>query len=165
MRFQLACAAAVLSLLASCGDGREKLAGAGPASGGARVDYAAKIGDGVSIGKDAGLVQIFCKNISGEPCPENIGDQLQPYGFSNGKTGVDLGYAFAMLAADKKDGSADGKSSDADFIQGAYRAVFAREADPGGMSTYSVVIKDGTVDSRKVMIKTILQSPEFKSMK
>jgi len=165
MRFQLACAAAALGLLAGCGDGRDKLVGATPATGDALVDYSTKIGDGVSIGKDAAFVQIFCKNVSGGPCPENIGDQLQPYGFSNGKTGVDLGYAFAMLAADKKDGADDGKSSDADFIEGAYRAVFARAADPDGLATYSDVIKDGTTESRKVMIKTILQSPEFKSAK
>lgn len=165
MRFQVIGAFAILALLSGCGDGREKLAGATPATGDVRVDYANKIKDGVNIGKDAAFVQVFCQNISGTPCPETIGDQLKTYGFSNGKTGIDLGYAFAMLAADKKDGSADGKSSDADFIEGAYRAVFARAADPGGIETYSAVIKDGSIESRKVMVQTILQSPEFKSIK
>jgi hypothetical protein len=165
MRSQLVAAIATLALVSACGDGREKLAGTAAATGDARVDYANKIKDGVNIGKDAALVQIFCKNISGEPCPETIGDQLKTYGFSNGQSGIDLGYAFAMLAADKKDGSEDGKSSDADFIEGAYRAVFARSADPGGIETYSALIKNGTVDSRKVMVQTILQSPEFKSTK
>jgi hypothetical protein len=165
MRFHVAGAAIVFVLLTACGDGRENLAGAGPASSDMRVDYASRITKAVSIGKDAALVQVFCHNISGLPCPETIGDQLKTYGFSNGQSGVDLGYAFASLAADKKDGASDGKSSDADFIEGAYRATFARAADPGGIETYSAVIKDGTIESRKVMIKTILQSPEFKATK
>jgi hypothetical protein len=165
MRFQIFGTVAILALMSGCGDGREKLVGTAAATGDARVDYATKVKDGINIGKDAAFVQIFCKNISGGPCPETIGDQLKTYGFSSGKSGIDLGYAFAMIAADKKDGSADGKSSDPDFIEGAYRAVFARAADPGGIQTYSELIKSGTIDSRKVMISTILQSPEFKSMK
>lgn len=165
MRFHIIGAAMAAGLLASCGDGREKLAGAGAASGDVLVDYSAKVTHGVSLDKDAPFFQRFCMNMTGSLCPENIGDKLSKYGFSNGKTGIDLGYAFAQIAADEKDGSADAKSSDADFIEGAYKAAFGRSADPSGIETYSAVIKDGSVDSRKVMIRTLLQSREFKSLK
>jgi hypothetical protein len=164
MRFRLVCATALV-LMAACDVGDEPLAAVEPASGDALVDYSAKIRDGVRMGKDAALFQLFCKNLNGSPCPEDIGEKLKTYGYTNGKTGIELGYAFSMMGADQKDGAADGKSSDADFIDGAYKAVFGRAADPGGIATYSAVIQGGTIESRKVMVQTILQSPEFKTLK
>ena len=102
-------------------------------------------------------------NLYGAACPPDTQARLQPFGFIDGATGVDLAYAFIKTAADAKDGSADMQSSDQDFIAAAYRVCFGREADPGGLEHYSTFLaqKPGE-EQRKEMLLVLLKSPEFK---
>ncbi len=157
------CAFAFVALLGGCGDAREQLSTAQPASGPALADYSRNITRSVQIGKDASLVQLFCKNATGARCPENIADKLKAYGFTDNLDGVDLANAFVMMAADAKDGAADQSSTDEDYWAAAYRVVVAREPDQGGALTNLKYIKD--TGERKNMLRSMLESEEFKNQR
>lgn len=154
---------AIALLLAGCSDGGEPLSEAEPASGPALENYSRNITRAVQVGKDASLVQLFCRNATGARCPEDIVEKLKAYGFTDNLDGVDLAHAFVMMAADAKDGAADQSSTDEDFLAAAYRVILAREPDEGGALTNLNYIKD--TGERKNMLRSMLESEEFKNQR
>lgn len=152
-------AAVALGLVAGCGDA--DVAPSAPATGDAVDQYSRNITEGVSLGNDAELVQLLCVNTTGAACPADIGETLKSFGYSDGGTGVDLAYAFTLMAADAKDGQADQASTDEDFLSAAYRVALAREPDAGGAQANLAFIKD--TGQRKTMLRSLLESEEFRS--
>lgn len=148
-------------LLAACGgDPVEAVAKAKPAEGEVLRKYADGIADTVDLAANADLVQRFCKNGFGGPCPTDIAAKLKEAGYANGGTGVDLAYIFVLLAADQKDGEPDLISSDEDFLFAAYRVALGREPDTGGAKDNLTFIQD--TGNRKIMLRSLLESEEFK---
>jgi hypothetical protein len=160
---KIAALAAALTLAACGGDPAKQMAEATPAAGAQLEDYSRNITRAVQIGKDAPLVQRFCQNATKAPCPADIADKLKTYGFIENRDGVDLAHAYVAMLADEKDGAADQSSSDEDFWTVSYRAVLAREPDQdGGMSNLKYIKDTG---ERKSMLRSMLESQEFKNLK
>jgi hypothetical protein len=159
---RIACGLACLVALTACNDGDagQKLAEATAASGRNLEAYSRDITRSVRLGKDAALVQRFCKNATGVACPPDIAEKLKTFGFVDNLSGVDLAYAFVVMLADVKDGTADQSSSDEDFLAAAYRVVVAREPDQAGALSNLKYIKD--TGERKSMLRSMLESEEFK---
>jgi hypothetical protein len=156
-------AVAAAVLLSACGDPTEAIAAAEPSSGAGLEAHSANISRSVQLARDADLVQRFCRNVSGEACPADIAARLGSFGFSDNQTGVDLAYAFALMAADARDGVADLSSSDEDFLAAAYRVALAREPDEGGArSNLDFIRKNG---ERKAMLRSLLESQEFRALR
>lgn len=153
----LSALAAVLA--AACSEG--EVGTGAPATGDAIDTYSRNITEGVRLGADADLVQLFCVNTTGAACPADIGDRLKAFGYTDGGTGVDLAYAFTLMAADAKDGQADQASSDEDYVAAAYRVALGREPDAGGAQTGLAFLKD--TGERKTLLRSMLQSEEFRS--
>jgi len=150
-------------LIAACGDSGKTLATAEPATGAVLANYSRNITRSFQLGKDASLVQLFCRNATGARCPADIADRLKTYGFVDNLDGVDLAHAFVAMAADAKDGSADKSSSDEDFLAAAYRVVLNREPDQGGATENLKYIKE--TSERKNMLRSMLESQEFKDLR
>ena len=106
-------------------------------------------------------MQRFCRNGLGGPCPADITTTLKTYGFTG--SGVDLAHAFAQIVADRKDGDADFSSSDEDYLYAAYRVALGRDPDTGGAQDNLRLIQD--TGERKTMLRSLLQSSEFKNQK
>jgi len=162
MMTRIVCGLACSIALVACSgkDASQRLAEATPAVGQDLEKYSRGITRSVQIGKDAALVQRFCKNTTGQACPPDIAEKLKPFGFVDGLTGVDLAYAFVAMTADAKDGVADQSSSDEDFLVASYRVVVAREPDQGGALSNLKYIKE--TGERKSMLRSMLESDEFK---
>ena len=161
MRLTMAVCAAALMLLAACDAKKPDITQAVPATGEVLQEYSENITETVKIGSDGELVQYFCLNVLAGPCPADIGERLRPYGFAEETTGVDLGYAFSMMAADAIDGTADFVSDDQAFLKGAYKAVLGREPDEGGGRSNLAFIQD--TGQRRTLVGSMLESTEFKS--
>jgi len=155
-------AAGAAAGLAACdGDTSEVLAKAEPATSDRLGSYARNIAETVDIAANADLVQRFCKNGFGGPCPADITQQLTNHGYVGGGTGVDLAHVFVVMVADRKDGDPDFSSSDEDYLFGAYRVALGRDPDPGGAQDNLRFIQD--TGNRKQMLRSLLQSEEFKN--
>ncbi len=151
-------------VLAACeGDPTEQLARAEPATGDKLAQYSAGITDIVKLGENADLVQRFCQNAFAAPCPADVATKLGEFGYSSGGSGVDLANAFIIWVADEKDGNADLASSDEDYHWGAYKVALAREPNGDGSVSNLTFIKDG--GDRKAMLRSLLESEEFKRLK
>jgi Domain of unknown function (DUF4214) len=161
MQRTMAVCAAALALLAACDAKEPDITQAVPATGEVLQDYSKNITETVKIGSDGELVQYFCMNVLAGPCPADIGERLRPFGFADDATGVDLGYAFAMMAADAIDGAADFVSDDQAFLKGAYKAVLGREPDEGGGRSNLAFIQD--TGQRRTLVRSMLESTEFQS--
>jgi hypothetical protein len=150
-------------LLAACEeqDPTEAIAAAQPAAGASLEEHSLNISRSVQLAGDADLVQRFCRNTSGEACPPDIADKLKSFGFVDNQTGVDLAYAFVLMAADAKDGKSDLSSSDEDFLAAAYRVALGRVPDEGGAQSNLAFIRQN--GERKAMLRSLLESQEFKS--
>lgn len=148
-------------MFAACGSGSpdEAIAKASPASGAALQAYAKNIAETIDLAGSADLVQRFCTNGLGAPCPQDINARLVEYGFVNGGTGVDLAHAFVMLAADRKDADPDLIATDEDYLAMAYRVALGRDPDEGGARDNLRFIQD--TGNRKQMLRSLLQSEEF----
>jgi Domain of unknown function (DUF4214) len=155
-----AIASASLVLSACGGDPDEAIAKAQPATGAALERYAKDIAETVDLATSADLVQRFCKNAFGGPCPANIDATLAEHGYAGGGTGVDLAHAFVMAVADQKDRNPDLIVSDEDYFHASYRVALGREPDDGGARENLRFIQD--TGNRKVMLRNMLQSEEFK---
>lgn len=154
-------AASAALFLAGCGgDPDEALAKAEPAAGDSLDTYARNIAETVEIAANPDLVQRFCKNGFGGPCPEDITQQLANHGYVGGGTGVDLAHVFVVMVADRKDGDPDMSSTDEDYLYGAYRVALGRDPDAGGAQDNLRFIQD--TGNRKQMLRSLLQSEEFK---
>ena len=164
-RISAALAVALSGLsLAGCGDPEASLAEARPATGEELKKFSREINHQIKVGRDGALIQRLCKNMSNAPCPPDTIEKLKAFGFETGKTGVDLGYAFVLMAADAKDGVADQKSSDEDFVVAVYRVILGREPDPEGEAHHLRLLKDQGMD-RKAMVLGFLKSAEFITLK
>lgn len=151
-------------VLGACeGDPSEQLAKAVPATGDTLAQYSAGITDMVKLGDNADLVQRFCHNAFAAPCPADVATKLGEFGYSSGNSGVDLANAFIVWVADEKDGNADLASSDEDYLWGAYKVALAREPNGDGSISNLTFIKDG--GERKAMLRSLLESDEFKRLK
>jgi hypothetical protein len=159
--FVLALAGALV-LLAGCGgDPAEAVAKAEAAQGDALDTYARNIAETVDLAANPDLVQRFCRNGLGAACPEDITVKLGEYGYASGGTGVDLAHAFTVMVADQKDGNPDLSATDEDYLASAYRVALGRDPDTGGATDNLRFIQD--TGNRKAMLRTLLQSEEFKA--
>lgn len=161
-RSSLLVLAGTLILLAGCGgDPAEAVAKAEAAQGDALDKYARNIAETVDIAASPDLVQRFCKNGLGAVCPQGITDKLTEYGYASGGTGVDLAHTFVLMVADQKDGNPDLLVTDEDYLASAYRVALGRDPDTGGATDNLRFIQD--TGNRKAMLRTLLQSEEFKA--
>lgn len=148
-----------IALLPGCGGNPEDaIVKADAASGDKLRTYSENITEAVDIAASSDLVQRFCKNGLGGPCPANITATLKAYGFAG--SGVDLAHAFTQIVADIKDGNPDFSSSDEDYLYAAYRVTLGRDPDTGGAQDNLRLIQD--TGERKTMLRSLLQSLEFK---
>lgn len=148
-------------MLAGCGkDPTDAVAKAKPAEGEVLATYASAMADTVDLAANADLVQRFCKNGMGGPCPADIAARLKEAGFANGGTGVDLAHIFTVMVADQKDGEQDFSSSDEDYLFAAYRVALGRDPDAGGAKDNLTFIQD--TGERKTMLRSLLTSEEFR---
>lgn len=160
----VALAMASALILAACGgDPVDAITKAKPPGGDALVKYADSIADTVDLAGNADLVQLFCRNGFGGPCPAGITTTLKEAGFANGGTGVDLAHVFVTLVADKKDGEPDLSSSDEDYFSAAYHVALGRDPGEGGALDNLRFIQD--TGERKTMLRSLLTSEEFKRQK
>lgn len=148
--------------LAACGDATKQVAEAAPATRAQLENYSRNITEAVQIGRDASLVQRFCKNMTNSACPPDIIEKVKANGFVDNRDGVDLAYAFVVMLADQMDGTADQSSTHEDFWTAAYRVVLAREPDQDGALTNLKYIKD--TGERKSMLRSMLESQEFRAL-
>lgn len=151
-------------LLSSCGgDPTAQLAAAEPATGDRLTEYSQNITNTVDLGADAALVQRFCKNALAAACPADVVQKLEASGYVGGGTGVDLAAAFTVWIADEKDSNPDLSASDEDYLWAAYKVVLAREPDAGGAQTNLEFIRSPN-GNRKIMLRSMLESQEFKGL-
>lgn len=149
------------ALLSGCsGDPAEAVANAEAAKGDALEEYSRNIAETVNIAANPDLVQRFCKNGLGGPCPADINAKLTEYGYASGGTGVDLAHAFVMMAADQKDANPDLIATDEDYFATAYQVALGRDPGGGGALDNLRFIQD--TGNRKLMLRSLLQSEEFK---
>ena len=162
-RCWLAVAGAAM-LLSACDaeDLAPNLAGASPATGAALTQYAENITGAVKLGANADLVQRFCRNMTGSPCPADIGEKLSAAGFGGQGSGVDLASAFAKMEADLIDGQADQQSTAETYLRAAYKVVLAREPDEGGAQVNLKFLKEK--GERGQLLRSMLQSAEFETL-
>ena len=154
--------AGTLILLSGCGgDPADAVAKSEAAQGEALTEYARNIAETVDIAANPDLVQRFCLNGLGAACPEGITDKLKEFGYASGGTGVDLAHAFVVMVADQKDGNPDLLVTDEDYLASAYRVALGRDPDTGGATDNLRFIQD--TGNRKAMLRTLLQSEEFKA--
>jgi|GEM_PF-2532875 len=156
----------LLSLVAlgACGgDPSEKIAEASAATGEVLAKHSSRIADIISLSDDADLVQRLCANTLAEKCPVDVTARLSEYGFSGNGTGVDLAHAFANWKADELDGVKDQQSTDEIYLRAAYMTVLAREPDEGGAQSNLAFIRQG--GDRRVMLRSMLESVEFKNLR
>jgi hypothetical protein len=150
-------------LIAACSELTANLDDATAAAGEELDTYSRGITRPAQLGRDASLVQRFCVNMTKAVCAPDTAEKLKAYGFADNQTRVDLAYAFTMIAADAKDGTADQASSVEDFLSGAYLVILGREPDQDGASNHRKHINDA--GDRKTVLRTMLQSAEFKALK
>lgn len=162
-KFRIVMASAIGAiLLTGCGgDPKEAIAEADAAAGPALDSYAKNIAETVDLATNSDLVQRFCKNGLGGPCPADITDKLVEFGYASGGTGVDLAHAFVMMIADSKDGNPDLLATDEDYLGSAYRVALGRDPDEGGARDNLQFIQD--TGNRKAMLRSLLQSQEFQN--
>jgi Domain of unknown function (DUF4214) len=152
--------------LSACGDpaGQAKqLAAAQAATGAALEPYSDNITHAVDIGKNADLVQRFCKNATGQACPVDIAARLKTFGFADGQDGVKLAGAFVLMDLHENNQKGDADASDEEFLAAAYRVAFGRAPDEMGGKSNLAFIKE--THERYAMLRSLLQSPEFKRLK
>ena len=148
-------------LLSGCGgDPEEAVAKAEAAQGEALTEYARNIAETVDIAANPDLVQRFCLNGLGAACPEGITSRLGEFGYAGGGTGVDLAHAFVVMVADQKDGNPDQLVTDEAYLASAYRVALGRDPDTSGAADNLRFIQD--TGNRKAMLRSLLQSEEFK---
>lgn len=165
MKFLLSSAMAAISILAlaGCGNPAQSIAQAKPATSSELVAFSRESTHAIKLSRDGALLQRYCWNMSDAACPADTVEVLNQFGFSDGETGVDLAYAFILMAADAKDGSADQKSSDEDFVAAAYRVTLGREPDAEGAVHHVAAINGKDIDARKSLVLNFLRSSEFTS--
>lgn len=151
------------SALAACNDPAKSLAEAQPAAGSQLKEFSKQWNDKVDLTRATPLLQRYCANASGAPCAPNTIEQLRQYGLNDDSTGVDLAYTFVRMAADAKDGTADQKASDEDFVSSCYRVMFGREPDPEGAAHHLGSISGRGEEGRKALAMAFLRAPEFSS--
>lgn len=154
-------ALAAVAALSACGDAKQAVAEADAAQGAALESYSRNIAETVDLAANPDLVQRFCKNGLGGPCPDDITDKLKEYGYLGGGTGVDLAHSFVVMVADAKDANPDLSATDEDYLFAAYRVALGREPDEGGARDNLAFIQD--TGNRKQMLRSLLQSQEFKN--
>jgi len=159
--FGLVFAATIVILTGCGGDPAEAVAKAEAAQGDALDEYARNIAETVDIAANPDLVQRFCKNGLGAPCPADITTKLGEYGYASGGTGVDLAHAFAVMIADQKDGDPDLTVTDETYLASAYRVALGRDPDEAGAVDNLRFIQD--TGNRKQMLRSLLQSEEFRN--
>jgi hypothetical protein len=125
--------------------------------------YSDHVKDKVELGKDSGLVQLFCLHSTGAKCAEGIEAQLKDYGFDGTGTTLDLANAMVKLYADVHDKTPDQYSSDEDFLAAAYQVVLGRAPDQGGAKANFDLIQQGN-DNRRPVVRSLIESEEFKNM-
>jgi hypothetical protein len=153
-----------LMVLSACGvDPSEKIAEADAATGDSLAKHSSRITDIINLGDDAALVQRFCMNAFSEKCPTDVTAKLSEAGLGGSATGVDLAQAFAVWKADELDGANDRQSTNEVYLRAAYMTVLAREPDEGGAQSNLAFIRQG--GDRKAMLRSMLESVEFKSMR
>ena len=152
-------------LLAGCGDPAKDIAEAKPAAGSQMAAFSRESTHAIKLSRDGALLQRYCLNMTGAACPADILTRLGQYGFKDGGTGIDLGYAFTAMAADAKDGTSDQASSDEDYIAAIYRVMFARVPDPEGGAHHLGRIAGKGIEARKALVLDFLKSAEFTSQK
>ena len=121
-------AAAALLTLSACGQKVDTKAEA--VSGEELARYSDHVKDKVDLGKDSGLVQLFCLHSTGAKCADGIEAKLKEYGFEGSGTTLDLANAMVKIYADAHDKTPDQYSSDEDFLAAAYQVVLGRAPDP-----------------------------------
>lgn len=154
-----------IAALAACDGSSGELAQAKPAAGAQLQEYSRQWNDEIDLASAAPLLQKYCMNMSGAPCAPDTVERLQQYGFSDGGAMADLGYAFVRMAADAKDGVADQKASDQDFVSSSYRVMFGREPDAEGFAHHVASIAGQGEEARRALTVAFLRSPEFGSQK
>ena len=152
-----------VSVLAACDDPAKAVAASEPATGGQLQEFSRQWNDKVELSKAGPLLQKYCTNMSGAACAPDAVGRLKHYGFSDGAAGVDLAYAFISMVADDKDGIADQKSSDQDFVHSCYRVMFGREPDPEGAAHHMAGLQGKGEEARRALALAFLKSPEFNS--
>lgn len=156
--------AIAVSLLGACGgDPTEQLAAAEPAVGERLTEYSRNITNTVDLGADAALAQRFCKNAFASKCPADLVQKLEASGYVPGGTGVDLAAAFVVWVADEKDGNPDLASSDEDYLWASYKVALGRDPDESGAIGNLEFIRSPE-GSRKIMLRSLLESQEFKAL-
>ncbi len=148
--------------LAACGDAKKAIAEADVAAGDKLQTYSENISETVDLAASPDLVQRFCKNGWGAACPPDITDKLKDNGYVSG-TGVDLAHAMVVMLADEGDGETDQSSTDEDYLKAAYRVALGRDPDEGGAADNLTFIQD--TGNRKQMLRSLLQSEEFKNQR
>lgn len=154
----------VAAALGACGgDPIDKIDEAEPATGDRLIEYSRSIAQRGGVGDYASLVQRFCQNAFATKCPEETKEHLERSGLSWGGTGVEVADAFVRWVADEQDGRPDLNSSDEDYLRAAYLVALGREPDEGGAKSNLNFIKNG--GGRKLMLRSLLESPEFRSLR
>lgn len=153
---------AAAATLAACGEPAQQVADAKPASGEALAKYSKNATDMVSLGASGDLVQRFCKNQSGKPCPADIADELKEAGFLGEGPANELGDAFTRIEADKIDGTPDKQSTDEIYVRALYRVALGREPEAGAETAQANVLKQGL--GRPGLVRAFMESPEFKAL-
>lgn len=163
MKSGLFVAVAAVFALSACGDPVEQLATAKPASGAALAKYSNDATDMVSLGSNADLVQRFCQNQSAKPCSDAIADELKAVGFLGEGPANELGAAFAVIEADRIDGTPDQTSSDEVYVRALYHIALGREPEAGAEAGHSSALKQGL--GRPGLVRAFMESAEFKQLK
>lgn len=158
--FVTAVAAAVLALSA-CSQKVDTEAEA--VAGEDLAKYSAHVKDKVELGRDSGLVQLFCLHSTGAKCADGIEAQLKDYGFDGAGTTLDLASAMVKIYADAHDKTPDQYSSDEDFLAASYQVVLGRAPDEGGAKANFELIRLGN-DNRRPVLRSLIESEEFRNM-
>lgn len=161
---------AVLALMsvpvvAACDGAPGDLATAKPASGAQLQEFSRQWNEEMSLASAAPLLQKYCMNMSGAACAPDTAQRLQQYGFADGGPMADLGFAVVKMAADAKDGVADQKASDEDFVASCYKVILGREPDMGGFTHHVASLAGQGEEARRALALAFLRSPEFSAQK
>lgn len=154
---------AAVSLLALSACNQKVDTKADAVTGEALTNYSDHVKDKVELGKDSGLVQLFCMHSTGAKCAEGIEGKLKEYGFDGTGTTLDLANAMVKIYADDHDKTPDQYSTDEDFLAAAYQVVLGRAPDKGGAMANLDLIKQGN-DNRRPVVRSMIESEEFKRM-
>lgn len=125
------------------------------------VRYAQDPHMNVTMSGDAVLLNYFCRTLSGQPCDDQSMARLALWGFSEGKTVVDLANAATLSAAIPTATDSATLVSDEKFVASAYRTVLGREPDHAGNKNNLALLEANK--NRIQVLLGLIQSDEFKA--